>query len=141
MDSKDILLDLYSRIQRTLTMSLKDLTPEQLQFRPGPESNSIAWLVWHLTRVQDKQVSEIAGKEQAWISDAWHEKFGKPADPEDTGQRYTAEQVASVKPPSAQQLLDYFEAVLKRSMEYLQTVTSSDLDRVLNEPQWNPMPT
>ena len=52
-----------------------------------------------------------------------------------------AEQVATVKPASAQLLLDYFEAVLKRSNEYLQTVSSSDLDRVLNEPQWNPMPT
>lgn len=140
MDSKDVLIDLYSRIQRTLDMSLKDLTPEQLQFRPGAESNSIAWLAWHLTRQQDRQVSGLAGKEQLWIEDGWHAKFDKPADPGDTGQGYTAEQVAGIRPGNAQLLLDYFDAVLQRSKAYLETVTTADLDRVLDEPQWNPPP-
>lgn len=141
MDSKDVLSDLYSRIQRTLQMSLKDLSPEQLRFRPGPESNSIAWLAWHLTRQQDRQISDLLGRDQAWIAGGWHAKFDKPADPDDTGQRYTAEQVAAIQPASAQLLLDYFDAVLQRSTAYLQTVTSTELDRVLDEPQWNPPPT
>jgi uncharacterized damage-inducible protein DinB len=141
MDSKDVLIDLYGRIERALQLSLKDLAPEQLQFRPGRESNSIAWLAWHLTRQQDRQISDLAGKEQAWIADGWHAKFDKPADPNDTGQGYTAEQVAAVRPATGQLLLDYFEAVLQRSKDYLQTVTDAELDRVLDEPRWNPPPT
>jgi len=141
MDCKDLVTDIFSRVRRTLQLSLKDLTPEQLQFRPGPESNTIAWLAWHLTRVQDNQVSGLATTEQAWIAAGWHAKFDKPADPADIGQGYTADQVAGIRPASAQLLLEYFEAVLQRSTSYLQTVTSAELDRVLNEPQWNPMPT
>jgi hypothetical protein len=95
MDSKDVLIDGYGRIPQLLGMALDGLTAEQLAYRPTEQANSIAWLVWHLTRVQDKQVSDLAGREQAWIVDGWHARFDKPA----------------------------------------------DLDRELNEPRWNPLPT
>src|SRR5204863_4505613 len=107
------------RIPQLLGMALDGLTAEQLAYRPTEEANSIAWLAWHLTRVQDKQVSDLAGREQAWIADSWHARFDKPADPDDTGQRYTAEQVAAVRPASAQLLADYNQAVQERTAEYI----------------------
>ena len=83
----------------------------------------------------------LAGREQAWIADKWHEKFGKPADPEDTGHGYSAEQVAAIRPESPRLLVDYHNAVYNRSLEYIKGLEDADLDRVLNEPRWNPMPT
>jgi hypothetical protein len=50
-----------------------------------PEANSIAWLVWHLTRIQDDHVAGVAGVEQVWTSQGWGERFGLPFDPRDTG--------------------------------------------------------
>lgn len=141
MDLKDVLIDAYSRIQRGVHMNLEGLTPEQLTYRPSEQANTIAWLTWHLTRVQDHHLSDLAGREQAWIADKWHEKFGKPADPQDTGQRYTPEQVAAVRPSGTQLLLDYHDAVYARSVAYIQGLSPADLDRQLNEPQWNPLPT
>src|SRR5712692_5785685 len=141
MDSKDVLIDGYGRIPRSLSMALEGLTAEQLTYRPTEQANSIAWLAWHLTRVQDHHLSDLAGREQAWIADGWHAKFGKPADPADTGQRYTPEQVAAIRPADPSLLLDYHNAVYQRSVEYVQTLSPADLDRVLYEPQWNPMPT
>ena len=141
MEPKELLVDGYSRIPQILGMALDGLTAEQLAYRPNEEANSIAWLAWHLTRVQDKQVSDLAGREQAWIADGWHARFDKPADPEDTGQRYTAEQVAAVRPAGPQVLLDYNRAVQERTAEYIRTLSAGDLDRELNEPRWNPLPT
>ena len=114
MDSKDVVVEGLGRIRGLLGMSLKGLTAEQLAFRPSEQANSIAWLAWHLTRVQDHHLSALAGREQAWVADGWHARFGKPADPNDTGQR---------------------------SVAYVQTLSAADLDRVLNEPQYNPLPT
>ena len=71
----------------------------------------------------------------------WHARFDKPADPQETGQRYTPEQVAALRPASAQLLLDYHNAVYQRSVEYLQGVTPQDMDRELDEPQYTPRPT
>jgi hypothetical protein len=141
MNVNEVLIDGYSRISQILTRTLPGLTPEQLVFRPAEEANSIAWLVWHLTRIQDHHLSDLAGRPQLWVSEGWHERFGKPADASDTGQGYTAEQVAEIRPSDAQLLLDYHDAVYQRSVEYIQTLSESDLDRELNEPRWNPLPT
>jgi uncharacterized damage-inducible protein DinB len=141
MNVNEILIDGYSRISQILTRTLPELTPEQLVYRPTEEANSIAWLAWHLTRIQDHHLSDLAGRPQLWVSEGWHERFGKPADPADTGQRYTSEQVAEIRPASAQLLLDYHEAVYQRSVEYIKTLSESDLDRELDEPRWNPPPT
>jgi uncharacterized damage-inducible protein DinB len=141
MNVNEVLIDGYSRISQILNRVLPGLTSEQLIYRPTEEANSIAWLVWHLTRIQDHHLSGLAEKPQLWVSEGWHERFGKQADPQDTGQRYTPEQVAEIRPTDAQLLLDYHDAVYQRSVEYIKTLSESDLDRELNEPQWNPLPT
>lgn len=141
MDAKDIVIDGLGRIQQILHRSLNGLTAEQLVYRPTDQANSIAWLAWHLTRIQDGHVSDLAGRPQAWVADGWHARFDKPADPKDTGQRYTPEQVAAIRPDGPQVLLDYHDAVYQRSVEYLRGVSPADMDRVLNEPQYDPLPT
>jgi hypothetical protein len=51
------------------------------------------------------------------------------------------EQVAALKVPDASLSLGYADAVYERSKQYLATVTSDDLDKEINEPQYNPLPT
>src|SRR5262245_16082511 len=55
---------------------LKDTT--DLQFRFCPEGlNSLAWLFWHIARVEDGLVSCIAsGAEQLVDQDSWHDRLG-----------------------------------------------------------------
>ena len=141
MECRDLLIDTYGRVEESMRQCLDGLQPEQLVFRPSETSNSIAWLAWHLTRVQDHHLSDLAERPQAWVADGWHARFDKPADAGDTGFGYTPEQVAAIRPASAQLLLEYFEAIHQRSLEYLRRVEPADLDRVLDEPWWNPPPT
>ena len=37
-------------------------------------------------------------------------------------------------------IIEYYDAVYVRTQEYLHTITPEELDRVLNEPRWDPMP-
>ncbi|MFN0071367.1 MAG: mycothiol transferase [Chloroflexota bacterium] len=141
MNVNDVLIDGYSRISQILNRSLPGLTAEQLIYRPAEEANSIAWLAWHLTRIQDKHLSDLAARPQEWITGGWHTKFEKPAEPADTGQRYTSEQVATIKPTDPQLLLDYHDAVFQRSVAFIKPLTPEDLDREINEPQYDPLPT
>lgn len=141
MECRDLVIDGFGRIKHIVNMALKGLTPEQLAYRPEEQANTMAWLAWHLTRVQDHHMSDLAHKRQAWVAEGWHDKFGKPADDRETGFGYTAAQVAAIRPASPQVLLDYHNAVQDHSLAYLKTVTAADMDVVLNEPQWNPMPT
>lgn len=141
MESRDVIIDALGRLPRLVTMSVDGLNTEQLTYRPTEQANSIAWLVWHLTRIQDHHISALADRPQAWIADGWHAKFAKPADPQDTGQKYTPEQVAAIRPADPSLLVDYHNAVYQRSVEYVKGLSAADLDRELNEPQWNPLPT
>jgi uncharacterized damage-inducible protein DinB len=137
MDCKDLVIDGLGRVEEDVRRALEGLSAEQLALRPAEHSNSIAWLTWHLTRVEDDHISELANRPQAWIAERWHERFGKPADPNDTGFGYSSKQVAAIRPDSAQLLLEYYAAVHRRTLEYLQTVTCQALDRVIDT-RWDP---
>ena len=46
----------------------------QLAFRVDSAANSIAWLVWHLTRIQDDHVADVAQTEQVWTAGGWSDR-------------------------------------------------------------------
>ena len=50
MASSDVLADAFERIRDAVYPAVNGLSAQQLAYRPDGESNSIAWLVWHLTR-------------------------------------------------------------------------------------------
>src|SRR6185312_15655433 len=107
MHIRNVLQDAFGRIDEEMRRTLDGLTPDQLVFRPREQANSIAWLAWHLTRVQDDHMSDLAGREQAWVADGWHARFGRPADAHDTGFGASADEVAAIRPSGADVLLDY----------------------------------
>jgi len=136
MNSAELLTDAFTRIRGVVAHSLDGLTPEDLAARPSGEGNSIAWLVWHLTRIQDDHVAEVAGKQQVWLSRGWQKRFGLPLEPTDHGYGHTSEQVSSVR-ASADLLLGYHDAVYQQSVDYLQNLLDADLDRVVDT-SWDP---
>lgn len=137
MDCRDLLIDGLSRVDEDLRQTLDGLSAEQLSFRPAEHANSIGWLAWHLTRVIDDHVSELAAQEQVWLSDGWHARFGKPADGSDTGFGYGPDQVAALRIDGPHVLVDYFATVYARSLEYVRSVGCEDLDRIVDR-SWDP---
>ncbi len=140
MEGSGIILDAMGRIRETLQRALLDLTAEELHREPNPP---IGWLAWRLTRSDDSQLSRLAGLEQTWIAGQWHARFNMPPNPTDFGPglTHTREQVAAFRAPDAQTLFDYYDTVYERSKTYLATVTPQELDRELNEPRYQPLPT
>ena len=136
MEAIEMVANALVRVQGGLERALTGQTIDDLHRQPKEDCNSIAWLAWHLTRVQDDHLSDLAGREQAWTADGWHAKFGMEPDPKNAGWGHTPEQVAAFKTPDAQTLLDYYTAVLDRTKAYLASLSPKDLDRVLDEPQW-----
>ena len=77
MQSRDLLLRAFDDVETVVRRALDGIDPALLTARIDPEANTIGWLVWHLTRVQDDHVAEVAGTEQAW-TDGWADRFGLP---------------------------------------------------------------
>jgi hypothetical protein len=136
MGSTDVLNDAFDRVRDAVHPAVNGLTPEELAFRPDGESNSIAWLVWHLTRVQDDHVAELAGVPQAWSAGGWAERFALSLDVADTGYGHDAAAVAAVV-ADARSLLGYFEDVHAATVTYLRTLDDTALGRVVDT-SWDP---
>jgi hypothetical protein len=134
--TSELLVDAYGRVAEEVGAVLDGLEVEGLAWRPDPAANSIGWLVWHLTRVQDDHISEVAGLEQAWTAEHWYERFGLPFPPEATGYGQSAEDVGAVR-VEAGLLAGYFDAVHGRTVGFLTGVTDGDLSRVVDE-RWDP---
>ena len=137
MDTKDVLAETFGRIVEEFELAVTGLTADQLAFRPDPGANSIAWLAWHATRVQDDHVSALADRGQAWIEDGFHQRFGTDFDPRDIGYGHTTEQVAAVRPDGPEVLVDYLRAVTERTFEYVSRIDTSELDRIVDR-NWDP---
>ena len=136
MHGIEVLRDAFERVRDAVHPAVNGLTVEELAFRPDAESNSIAWLVWHLTRIQDDHVAGVAGTPQVWDSAGWAGRFALPFDPSDTGYGHDADAVAAVS-ADARSLLGYFEDVHTATVAYLATLDEPDLDRVVDR-NWDP---
>jgi hypothetical protein len=136
MDIADLLTDAFGRVKDDVPPVVEGLDVEQLTWRPDEGSNSIAWLVWHLTRVADDHIAEVAGTEQVWTAAGWYDRFSLPFAPEAHGYGHTPDEVAAVR-ADGDLLAGYHIAAAERAIEYVGGLTPGDLDRIVDE-RWDP---
>ncbi|HEY6474532.1 MAG TPA: DUF664 domain-containing protein [Acidimicrobiales bacterium] len=137
MDIPALLLEYYGRIPPLAEGAVDGLSAEQLATAPAPWTNTIGWLVWHLTRVEDHHTAELMKTDQVWTTGDWAQRCGLEADPNDTGYGHKPDQVMSVRPEGPGVLLDYLDVVHARTCIMLETLTPEDLDRVVDR-RWDP---
>ena len=136
MTSAELLVDAFGRVRDTVQSAVRELTPEQLAFRVDSEANSIAWLVWHLTRIQDDHIAGVAQTEQVWTSGGWVDRFGLPFDRMAHGYGHRSADVAAVQ-VEPDLLTGYYDAVHEQTIRYVAGLTDADLPRIVDE-RWDP---
>lgn len=137
MTAAELLVDSFDRIRDGVHRAVEGLGEQELSYRAGPGANSIAWLVWHLTRVQDDHLADAAGSEQVWTAGSWADRFGLPFEPDVTGYGQSSDEVAAVHIGSVDLLTGYHDAVHDRTVAYVQALTEPDFARVVDT-AWNP---
>ncbi|WP_075741324.1 MULTISPECIES: mycothiol transferase [Actinoalloteichus] len=135
--SARLLTDAFDRIRDLVAENVAGLSADQLSARLDSESNSISWLLWHLTRVQDDHVAELAGVEQVWTDEGWFDRFGLPFGPTDTGYGQTGREVGVVCVDSPDLLTGYHDAVHAMTTRYLAGLADEDFDRIVDD-TWDP---
>lgn len=137
MNVADLLVDGFGRVRENVHSAVAGLTAEQLRTRLDDEANSIAWLVWHLTRVQDDHVSDVAGTEQVWTGQDWLSRFGLPFPAGDTGYGHRPADVEAVRVDDPALLTGYYDAVHEQTVRFLENLDDKALDRIVDE-AWDP---
>jgi uncharacterized damage-inducible protein DinB len=136
MDIGELLGDSLGRVRDEVADLVTGLDVDQLAWRPDDTANSMAWLLWHLTRVEDDHVAEVAGIEQVWTGSGWYDRFALPFPPEVHGWGQTTEEVGRVR-VDGDLLAGYHAATAAQAIEYVRTLTPADLDRIVDE-RWDP---
>ncbi|MFG1608516.1 DinB family protein [Actinoplanes sp. NPDC049265] len=136
MRATDVLLDAYGRLPALVEAAVDGLTPEELRWAPAEGANSVGWLVWHLSRIED-HLAESMDTEQLWVTGAFAETFGLAPDHGNSGFGHGPDDVAAVRPRDGRALLDYFTAVHDRAIGWISPLSDGDLDRVVDT-RWDP---
>ncbi|WP_221350655.1 mycothiol transferase [Streptomyces beigongshangae] len=137
MEAKDLLVEAYGRIKDEVHAVVDGLSPGDLNARPDGRANSISWLVWHLTRVQDDHVADAFGLKQVWTEGGWADRLALALPQDDTGYGHTSEQVAKVRVDAGDLLTGYHDAVHEQTLRALHGLSGDDLDRIVDE-NWTP---
>nr|WP_157528873.1 DUF664 domain-containing protein [Kibdelosporangium sp. MJ126-NF4] len=132
----ELLTDAFGRVKEEVHATLDSLTPDDLSHRVTDKANSIAWLIWHLTRVQDDHIADVAGTAQVWTEQRWADRFGLALDPTDTGYGHSADQVGTVH-ATAELLAGYYDATHEQTIAYIGTLTDDDYPRIVDS-AWDP---
>ncbi|MEU8777710.1 DinB family protein [Streptomyces sp. NPDC048606] len=137
MKATEVIADGFGRVREVVHEVLDGIGAEALNARPDPAANSIAWLVWHLARVQDDHVADAAGLPQVWREGGWADRLGLSLPVAATGYGQTARQAAAVRVDSPEPLLGYFDAVHEQSLRFVRSLSAADLGRVVDA-RWDP---
>lgn len=135
MDTHDVLVDAFGRIEETYADIADGLDAELLQHRPGGTGNPVGWLLWHLARVQDDHVAGIAGAPQVW--ERWQERFGLDNGTDDIGYGHSSADVDAVRVEDPSLLTGYHAEVHRATLACLDGLDDAGLDRVV-DPRWDP---
>ena len=134
MTSAELLMDAFGRVREDVQNAVSGLSADELAARLDEDANSIAWLVWHLSRVQDDHVANAFGADQVWP--AWADRFGLPFGIAEVGYGQDSESVAAVRVPG-DRLMGYHDAVHNATMALVSGVKDPDLDEIVDR-RWDP---
>jgi len=137
MESRELLLNAFDNVEESVRGALDGIDPGMLIARIDPDANTIAWLVWHLTRVQDDHVAEVAGVPQAYRDAGWADRFALPFPVEATGYGFSRADVAATRITDPGLLLGYHAEVHGRTAAFVSGLSAGDFDRVVDE-RWDP---
>jgi len=114
----------------TIDLALQDLTDEEFHRIPASDCNSVAWILWHLSRVIDSFIhTRLRDLPQLWDTGSWEQHFTMPADGENRGLGWNHQMVCDWQPPSRTRQMEYFEQVRAALREYLPGLTEAQMQQ------------
>lgn len=133
----DILRDAFTRIHEELPRLLDDLVAPTVLWRPDPGANSIGWLAWHLTRVQDDHVAGVGELPQVWTHDGFADRFGLSYPIEAHGYGQTSADVDAFTVGDSKLLIEYHDAVHRMTMAVIDSLDDDGYARIVDA-RWTP---
>ena len=128
MDAKEFALEALERARAVTMIAIDGLTPEHFHWRPNPTANSIAFLLWHISRVEDRFTSDLRNMEEIWLTEEWHKKFAVAIS--ENGIGWGPEQIQDFR-PAIELVVSYLQRVRNISLETISRLNISQFKEQL----------
>ena len=127
MQAKELTLRFLNQSQENLTKSLDGLTQEEVAWSPGAECNNIAFIFWHISRVEDFFVNRVIQRQkELYDVEGWQQKLGTP----DKAYQLTLEELQEWPVPKLEVLFGYANAVREKTLSFVQSIPNEHLSEL-----------
>lgn len=137
-DAIHLILDLHSELhmspvsgnetENAVDLIFKDLRDEEYSVMPTSKDETIAWAVWHITRIEDLTMNILANRSGQIFNKEWAERM--QATVTDTGNAMTDDEIMLFSiTVNKTELLNYRNAVGMRSRDILKKFKPEDMKR------------
>jgi len=132
MNASQLFLQRYSVLYDFWLAGMWDGVPDDLKRqRPHPRVNSIAWILWHVTRVEDAMLNRfVADRPQVLDEGEWLTRLNLPWRHQGTGMTFAEVDDLSQRVDLAA-LHDYGQAVQARTLDIVNGIEWDSLDEPL----------
>ncbi len=127
MEARKSILNSLEQSQGYLTEALDGLTQEEAAWSPGVECNSITFILWHLSRVEDFFVNRVIQRQkELYEAENWQEKLGTPV----KAYQYTVEELQAWPAPKLEVLREYANSVREKTLALIQSIPPEKLSEL-----------
>ena len=140
-EAKKVFLDIHKQLhlwnikereENEADRLFSDLEPWEYAVMPGKDDETIAWVVWHIARIEDLTMGILADRGNQLFDEEWCQRINSPI--KDTGNAMTDEEImAFSRQVNCKELLNYRMAVGERTREIVSQLNFEDMKRNVNE--------
>ena len=132
MDATEMFLIRHKRTHSRVEALTDGLTEDQIRERVHPAANPLAWLLWHMARIEDAAINLLISDGPQVLNDEWLARLNVSR--RDIGPGMAMAEVLELSARiDLASLKDYWRAVGERTATVVAGLSPSDLDEVVSQ--------
>lgn len=136
-EAKQLFLELHAKLhlscitnaeENEVDILLGDLAPEEYRIMPTPKDETIAWVLWHIARIEDLTMNILVAGGAQLFNKKWKKLLNAPIS--DTGNALTDDEIMDLsRQLNIEKLIAYRNAVGCRTRDIVQAFSAEDMKR------------
>lgn len=107
-----------------------DLSKDEYAIMPTAKDETIAWVLWHISRIEDLTINMLVARGEQLFNKAWQERMNVSIC--DTGNALSDDEIMNFsKNINLNELLLYHNAVAARTRETVRNLKAGDMKRIV----------
>ena len=135
--SKDLFLQIHAKLHPSVVSDtdrnevdnlLCDLKQNEYAVMPTRKDETIAWVLWHIARIEDLTMNILVAREEQVFNQDWRERLNSRIT--DTGNALTDDEIMELsRTINTEQLICYRNAVAHKTRDIIRSLSAADLKR------------